>query len=170
MLAKATAALQLALAAHVAFAQSMSPMQPRTVKFNDEEVTLRWSSAPFDEELRRLWDATNDAESTVEQERLWRIRWEDYGEAVALQSLAIYHLERGDLVSAYAHLYAVDRIAKWVESVAATRPGPIVRRHLDDIEADMNLVGKKLTAEQRTTGVQLAAAMIRNNANCCRWP
>lgn len=154
----------------------------RTVMFGDEVVTLKFSNVPFGEERHQLWDATNEATDPVEQERLWRIRWEDYGEATALQTLAIYHLERGDFVSAYAHLYAVDKLAKWYESVATVDfkpapgqgkyhpPGPVLKRHFAEIDADMELVGKELTASERETGVNLAATLIRNNPNCCTWP
>lgn len=151
----------------------------RAVMFGDEVVTLKFSNIPSGEERQKLWDATNEAIDPVEQERLWRNRWEDYGEATALQSLAIYHLERGDLVSGYAHLYAVDKLAEWYESVATDEfkpapgqgkyhpPGPLLRRHFAEIEADMELVGKELTASQRKAGVKLAATLIRNNPNCC---
>lgn len=149
-----------------------APSHHRAIRFGDEVVTLKFSNVPFTEELHKLWDATNEATDPVEQERLLRIRWEDYGETMALQSLSIYHLERGDLVQGYAHLYAVDKIAKWYESVVPEefKPGPLQRQFLDDIEADVELVGKELTASQRKAGVKLAAALIRNNPNCCTWP
>lgn len=133
-------------------------------------VTLKFNNAPFSPELSRLWDATSNAKDPVEQERLWRIRWEDYGETVALQSLANYHLERGDLVSAYAHLYAVDKIATWIRDAAPTKPGPLVSNYLETITAQAELVGKELTERQRAAGVTLAASLVRNNPNCCRWP
>lgn len=157
------------------------PSHHRTVMFGDEAVTLKFNTAPS-EELYRLWDATNEARDPVEQERLWRIRWEDFGEATALQSLAIYHLERGDLVQGYAHLYATDKLAEWYESVVThdftpaggqgryLPPGPLLKKHFAEIEADLNLVGKGLTESQRRAGARLAAALIRNNPNCCRWP
>lgn len=164
---KVAGVVVVALTSTGMFAQSISP---RAVKFGDEAVTLRFNDAPFSEELSKLWDATNAAVDPVEQERLWRIRWEDYGETVALQSLANYHLDRGDLVAAYAHLYAVDKIAKWIRSAAPSKPGPLVSNYLDTIEAQAELVGKELTENQRKAGVKLAAALIRNNQNCCKWP
>jgi hypothetical protein len=167
MQARAMTAVIAALAAGAALAQ---PSHHRAVQFGDEMVTLKLSHAPFDQERHRLWDASVEATDPVEQERLWRVRWEDYGEAVALQSLSIYHLERGDLVLGYAHLYAVDKIAKWHASVAPIEPGPILKRHFAEIEADMALVGRELTESQRQAGVALAAELIRNNPNCCALP
>ena len=176
---KGMATLIVALASSAVLAE---PSHHRAVMFGDEMVMLKFINVPFDEELHRLWDATGEATDPVEQERLWRIRWEDYGEATALQSLAIYHLERGDLVSGYAHLYAVDKLAKWYESVATDEfkpvpgqakylpPGPLLKKHFAEIEADMNLVGKELSASQREVGVKLAATLVRNNPNCCTWP
>lgn len=179
MHAKAVAVFMLALASSAVLAQ---PSHHRAVKFGDDVVTLKFSNVPFTEELHRLWDASSEAADPVAQERLLRIRWEDYGETMALQSLSIFHLERGDLVQGYAHLYAVNKIAKWYESVATEEfkpargqgrylpPGPLQRQYLDDIEADVELVGKELTASQREAGVKLAAALIRDNPNCCTWP
>jgi hypothetical protein len=169
MQAKAWVAVMATLASSGVLAQ---PSHQRAVQFGDEVVTLKFSNVPFTPELHRLWDATNEATDEVEQERLWRIRWEDYGETVALQTLSIYHLERGDLVQAYAHLYAVDKIAKWYESVtpANFKPGPLLRKHFAEIQADMERVGSMLTASQREAGVKLAATLIRNNPNCCTWP
>jgi len=154
----------------------------REVAFGDEVVTLKFGTIPSAEELQRLWDATAAATDPVEQERLWRIRWEDYGEATALQSLAVYHLERGDVVSGYAHLYATDKLAKWYQNVVTKElspatgsgkylpPGPLMKKHFAEIEADLERVGRQLTADQRQAGVRLAAALIRTNPNCCRWP
>jgi hypothetical protein len=176
---KIVAALVVALASGAVLAESS---HHRAVKFGDETVTLKFSNIPPRGERQKLWDATNDATDPVEQERLWRIRWEDFGEATALQSLAVHHLDRGDLVSGYAHLYAVNKLAKWYESVATVDfkpvpgqgkylpPGPLLKQHFAEIEADLALVGKELTESQRETGVKLAAALIRNNPNCCRWP
>jgi hypothetical protein len=84
----------------------------------------------------------------------------------------MYHLERGDLVQAYAHLYSVDKIAKWYESVSPAdfKPGSLQRKHFAEIQADMERVGNMLTESQRNAGVKLAAALIRNNPNCCTWP
>lgn len=164
---KAAAAVIVALASTGVLAQSS---HHRAVQFGDEVVTLKFSNVPSPfGELQELWDATNDATDPVEKERLWRIRWEDYGETIALQVLANYHLERGDVVRAYAHFYAVDQIAKWHESVVpeAYKPGPVLRQIHENIAADVELTGKKLSAGQRKEGVKLAAALIRDNANCC---
>lgn len=142
----------------------------RAVEFGDEMVTLKFSNVPSRfGELQELWDATNLATSPVEQERLLRIRWEDYGDTIALQALASHHLERGDLVQAYAHFYAVDKIAKWYESVVPEnyKPGPVLKKIHEGIAADVERIGKELSASQRQAGVKLAAALIRNNPNCC---
>lgn len=159
----------------------MLPRLGAGVAFGDEAVTLKFNTAPS-EELYRLWSATNEASDPIEQERLLRIRWEDHGEAIALQSLANHHLERGDLIQAYAHRYAVDRLAKWYAEVTANGlepvpgggrylpPGPLMKQHFAEIAADVELLGKELTASQRKAGIKLAAELIRNNPNCCRWP
>lgn len=142
----------------------------RAVEFGDETVTLKFSNVPSRfGELQELWDATNEATSPVEQERLLHIRWEDYGDTIALQALANYHLERGDLVQAYAHFYAVDKIAKWYESVVPEnyQPGPLLKKIHENIATNVERVGKELSANQRQAGVKLAAALIRNNSNCC---
>jgi hypothetical protein len=142
----------------------------RNVMFGDQTVTLKFGNipSPFGE-IQTLWDATNEATDPIEKERLWRIRWEDYGETIALQALANYHLERGDLVQAYAHFYAVDKIAKWYESVVPEdyKPGPVIKQIHYDIAADVERVGKNLSATQRDEGVRLAAALIRDNPRCC---
>jgi hypothetical protein len=179
MLIRGAAALIVALTSGAVLAQTS---HHRAVKFGDETVTLKFNNSVQSAAAReQAWDATNEATSPVEQERLWRTRWEDYGEATALQSLAVYHLDRGDLVSGYAHLYAVNKLAKWYESATAEfkpvpgqgrylRPGPLLKKHFAEIEADLALVGKQLTKSQRAAGVKLAATLIRNNPNCCTWP
>ncbi|HET9230889.1 MAG TPA: hypothetical protein VFO00_06350 [Vitreimonas sp.] len=167
MNSKATAFIIAALSSTAVSAQSS---HHRAVQFGDEVVTLKFSNIPSRfGELQQLWDATNEATSPVEQERLLRIRWEDYGDTIALQSLANYHLERGDLVQAYAHFYAVHKIAQWYESVVpeSHKPGPVLRKIHSNIAADVERIGKELSPSQRKTGVKLAAALIRNNPNCC---
>lgn len=164
---KAVAFIIVALFSTGVLAQSS---HHRAVEFGDERVTLKFSNIPSRfGELQELWDATNEATSPVEQERLLRIRWEDYGDTIALQALANYHLERGDLVQAYAHFYAVDKIAKWYDNVVPEncKPGPVLSKLHDNIAADVERVGKELSAGQRQAGVKLAAALIRNNSNCC---
>jgi hypothetical protein len=159
--------MMVALSSTAVFAQSS---HHRAVWFGDELVTLKFSNVPSRfGELQELWDATNEATSPVEQERLLRIRWEDYGDTIALQALANYHLERGDLVQAYAYFYAVDKVAKWYESVVPEnyKPGPVLRKIHENIATDVERVGKELSAGQREAGVKLAAALIRNNPNCC---
>ena len=146
-----------------------APNYERAVKFGDEVVTLKLSNVPPSPELDRLWDATNEAADPIEQERLYRIRWEDYGETISLLNLSMYYLERGDLVSAYARMYAVDKIAKWYVSVspAAVKPGPLRKRLYLSMEQQLELVGSKLTESQREAGEKLAAVLVRNNPNCC---
>lgn len=164
---KATALFIAGLSSAAVLAQSS---HHRTVMFGDERVTLKFSNVPSRfGELQELWDATNEATSPVEKERLLRIRWEDYGDTIAFQNLATCHLERGDLVQAYAHLYAVDKIAKWYESVVPEdrKPGPVLTKFHENIAADVERVGRQLTPSQRAAGVKLAATLIRNNPNCC---
>jgi hypothetical protein len=45
-----------------------------------------------------------------------------------------------------------------------------MKQHFAEIAADVELLGKELTASQRKAGIKLAAELIRNNPNCCRWP
>lgn len=161
---KAITALIVALASTSVLAQSS---HHRAIRFGDEVVTLKFSNIPVSREQEKLSDAINEASDPIEKERLWRTRWEDYGDTIALQALATYHLERGDLIQAYAHFYAIDKIAKWYTSVMPTKPGPILTMVHNDIAADLELVGKQLTANQRDGGVKLAAALVRNNPNCC---
>ena len=179
MYIKTVAAIVSALAISSALAE---PSNRTMVKFGNEDVELKFSNIPDGERRQQLWDATNEAADPAEQERFWRMRWEEFGEATALQSLAVYHLDRGDYVSGYAHLYAVDKIAKWfVDTVTRSDykgsplgryvpPGPMAKQQFAEIEADMNLIGEKLTASQRESGVKVAAKLIRDNPNCCAWP
>ena len=158
------------------------PSHRTMVKFGDEVVELKFSNIPNDGRLQELWEATNEAPDAVEQERLLRIRWEDYGEVNALQSLAIHQLKRGDYVFGYAHLYAAHRISKWFEDTVTrpdykggpegryVPPGPLAEEGFVELEGYMNLVGEKLTASQRAQGVKLAAKLVRENPNCCLWP
>jgi hypothetical protein len=164
MNAKAVAVVIVALASTSVLAQSS---HQRAVMFGNEVVALKFNNIPASLERDRIGDAIDEAADPVEKERLWRIRWEDYGDTVALQALANYHLERGDLVQAYAHLYAVDKIAKWYESVMPEKPGPILTSVHNKIAADVELIAKQLTASQRELGIKFAAALIRNNPNCC---
>ena len=167
MKSKAAAVVICALFGSGALAQSS---HQRAVMFGDEMVTLKFSNVPSRfGELQELWDTTEEATDPVEQERLYRIRWEDFGETIALQALANYHLERGDLVQAYAHFYAVHQIAKWYEDVVpeSYQPGPVLKQLHADIAADVERIGKELTEDQRKAGVRLAAALIRDNPRCC---
>ena len=157
------------------------PSHRTKVKFGDEEVELKFSNAGTGDRQQELMDATNAATNPVEQERFWRMRWEEFGDATALQSLAMYHLDRGDYMSAYAHLYAVDKIAKWYTNTVTPdfKPapgagtyqpaGPVLKQIFAGIEAQMNRVGDELTASQRAQGVRLAAKLVRDNPNCCAW-
>ena len=142
---------------------------------------LKFSNAGTGDRLEELWDATGAATDPADQERYWRMRWEEFGEAPALQTLATFHLDRGDYVSGYACLYATDKIAKWY-AVTVTpdfKPapgagkwqpaGPVLKQIFASIEAKMNLVGEKVTATQRAQGVKLAAQIVRDNPNCCAW-
>jgi hypothetical protein len=79
-------------------------------------------------------------------------------------------------------VFAADKLAKWYETVVTEPvepapglgtympPGPLLKRHFAEIETDMKLVGEKMTPSQRAAGVKLAAALVRNNPNCCAWP
>lgn len=163
-----------ALAASSALAQ---PSHRTAVQFGSETVELKFSNIEGGERAAELRNQTNEATDPARQEELWRIRWEEYGEAIALQSLATFHENRGDLVSAYAYLYAFDQIAKWytrtitqetpVGKGAYMPPGQMTKAHFASVEADMKAVARKLTADQRDEGVRQAAALVRNNANCC---
>jgi hypothetical protein len=165
-----------ALATSAALAQ---PSHRTAVQFGDETVELKFSNIAGDERMEELRNLTNEATDPTKREDLWRVRWEDYGEAIALQALADFHLRRGDLVAAYAHLYAVDKIAKWYTATVTTDfkpapgtgrwmpPGQMMKAVFADIENDLKLVGSKMTADQRAEGVRQAATLIRNNANCC---
>ena len=154
------------------------PTSHSLVKFGDEEVELRFSNIHGGERQLELWDATRQATKPAEQERLLRVRWEDFGEVGSLQSLAGYHLDRGDYLSGYAHLYAVDKFLKWYEATVTAPgyqgsympPGPLTKQVFVDAESDLKLVGEQLTASQRAHGVKLAAKLIRDNPNCCQYP
>ena len=122
------------------------------------------------------------AANTAERERLLRIRWEDFGEVSSLQSLALHHLDRGDYLAGYAHLYAVDKFFKWYEATVTAPdykgsslgkympPGPMTQEFFADAEAKLKLVGEHLSASQRVRGIKLAAKLIRDNPNCCQYP
>jgi hypothetical protein len=172
-----TAAI-LALAVNSAMAE---PSHRTNVKFGDEDVELKFSNVVGGERQQELWDATNEAANPTDQERFWRMRWEELGEVPALQSLAVFHLDRGDYMSAYAHLYAVDKMAKWYASTVTPDfkpapgagkyqpPGPVLKQIFAGVEAQMNLVSEQLTASQRAQGIKLAAKLVRDNPNCCAW-
>jgi hypothetical protein len=151
------------------------PTHRTKVKFGNEEVELKFSYAGADR-AAQLWDESEAATTPAEQERVWRMRWEEMGEGTALQSLASHEEQRGNFVSAYAHLYAADRIAKWYTASVKTKSaqgwqpvGPVMQSFFDEVEADMNRVGEKLTPSQRAQGIKLAAQIIRDNPNCCAW-
>jgi hypothetical protein len=176
-----TNALLIAACALAAGSALAEPSHHTNVQFGNETVEVKFSNVG-DPRLIELWDQTADATDPAEAERLWRIRWEEYGEAIALQSLAGYHLDRGDLVSGYAHLYATNKLAKWYQATVTKDfkpapsqrgtyqpPGPVMKKLFAEIEADMKLVEQELTPRQRDEGVKLAAALVRNNPNCCTW-
>src|SRR5688572_9116199 len=150
-----------ALVASAALAQ---PSHRTAVRFGNETVELKFSNIQGGERIAELRDQINEATDPVKQEDLWRIRWEEYGEAIALQSLATFHENRGDLVSAYAHLYAFDQIAKWYARTVTQEtpvgkgkympPGQITKKYFADIETSMKAVGSRLTADQRAEGVR----------------
>lgn len=143
------------------------PSHHLEVPFDGEIVTLKFSNVPSSPDQEALQEAINGAKDPVEQERLTRMKWEDYGDSLAFYNLAAYHLERGDLVSGYAHLYGAEKIAEWSTSVSMRKPGPILMWWHSEIAADLAQVASAMTPSQRKAGAKMAAQLIRNNPNCC---
>lgn len=139
-----------------------------SARFGDEIVTLKTTkhqdlslqSGEFEKTVAAI-EATSDPN---EKERLWRVLWEN-GEATALAALAFAYEQRGDMLQAYVHLFALNEFAKYSAKVSPL--GPARKRYHDSVTADLERVGQSLTAEQKASGTRLAAQLMRSNPSCC---
>ena len=164
---KITPAIALVLAVTSAAAQEIR--YQKQVNFGDESVSLKVSNAyvlaeraELVQDLETRFLSASDPEA---KEQIARQLWE-YGDGEMLYEISRAHEKRMDLVGAYAHLYALNELAKF--NAKRQPPEAKVRGpFFNGIQEELEQLGMRMSPEQRRAAIRQAAQIVRDNPNCC---
>jgi len=162
-----TIAVTLALV--TAGVNAESKRYSQVADFAGEKVVLHESLAYFlaidSGEVKPLENRIASETDAVEIERLAR-RLFDLGDGEQLLNLAEAHERRMDLIGAYAHYYALDKLAKM--NAKRLPPDAVVRGpYFAAIAKQVERLNARISPQQKASAIKQAARLIRDNPNCC---